>query len=158
MQKTNLVTRGWGRGGLNWATGTDIHTLLYIKQITNKNLLYRTGNSTQYSVMLYPEKEFFKKRGHIYTCITDSLGCTPETNITWQINYIPIYLFYILKTFSYIFGCVGSQLWHMESVAAACELLVGRGGIHFPDRGLNPGPLHWEHELLATGPPGKSLQ
>jgi len=29
----------------------------YIKQITNKNLLYCTGNSTQYSVMTYMGKE-----------------------------------------------------------------------------------------------------
>jgi len=25
-----------------------------------------------------------------------------------------------------------------------------------PDQGSNPGPLHWEHRVLATGPPGKS--
>ena len=25
----------------------------------------------------------------------------------------------------------------------------------FPDQGCNPGPLHWEHGILATGPPGK---
>ena len=36
-----------GRGtGINWEIGIDIHTLLYIKQITNKDLLYSTGNST----------------------------------------------------------------------------------------------------------------
>ena len=29
-------------------------------------------------------------------------------------------------------------------------------GILFPDQGSNPGPLHWEHGVLATGPPGKS--
>ena len=29
-------------------------------------------------------------------------------------------------------------------------------GIKFPDQGSNPGPLHWEHAVLATGPPGKS--
>ena len=23
-----------------------------------------------------------------------------------------------------------------------------------PDRGLNPRPLHWEHGVLTTGPPG----
>ena len=39
----------------------------------------------------------------------------------------------------------------------ACELLVvaciwGQ----FPDQGLNPGPLHWEHRVLTTVPPGKS--
>ena len=30
----------------NRETGTDIYTLLYIKQITNEDLLYSTGNST----------------------------------------------------------------------------------------------------------------
>ena len=29
-------------------------------------------------------------------------------------------------------------------------------GTYFLDQGLNPGPLHWEHGILATGPPGKS--
>ena len=37
--------RGWG--GISWETGTDIYTLLDIKQVTNKNLLYSTGNCTQ---------------------------------------------------------------------------------------------------------------
>ena len=27
-----------------------------------------------------------------------------------------------------------------------------------PDQGLNLGPLHWERGVLATGPPGKSLE
>ena len=30
-------------------------------------------------------------------------------------------------------------------------------GSQLPDQGLNPHPLHWEHSVLATGPPGKSL-
>jgi len=33
-------------GGINWEIGIDIYRLLYIKQITNKGLLYSTGNST----------------------------------------------------------------------------------------------------------------
>ena len=40
-----------GRGGINWKIGIDIYILLCIKQITNENLLYNTGNSTQYSVV-----------------------------------------------------------------------------------------------------------
>ena len=28
--------------------------------------------------------------------------------------------------------------------------------VQFPDQGLNPGPLHWERGVLATGSPGKS--
>ena len=34
---------------IKWDIGTDIYTLLYTRQITNKDLLYSTGNSTQYS-------------------------------------------------------------------------------------------------------------
>ena len=33
-----------GKGGINWEIGIDMYTLLYIKQITNKDLLYSTGN------------------------------------------------------------------------------------------------------------------
>ena len=53
-----MVTR-WERegGGINWEIGIDIHTLLYIKQIMNKDLLYSKGNSTQYSIMAYMQKE-----------------------------------------------------------------------------------------------------
>ena len=38
---------------MNWEIGIDIYTLLtlYIKEITNENLLYSTGNSTQCSVV-----------------------------------------------------------------------------------------------------------
>ena len=34
----------------------NIYTLVYIKQITNKDLLYSTGNYTQYYVMIYMGK------------------------------------------------------------------------------------------------------
>ena len=36
---------------VNWGFGIDMCTLIYIKQITNKILLYSTGNSTPYSVI-----------------------------------------------------------------------------------------------------------
>ena len=38
-----------------------------------------------------------------------------------------------------------------------CRVLVVTCRIKFPDQGRNPGLLHWEHRLLATGPPEKSL-
>ena len=57
IQKTNLWLPGYEEwGGKNWEIGIDIYTLLYIKQITNKNLLYNTGNSTQYSIVLYGKR------------------------------------------------------------------------------------------------------
>ena len=62
-----MVTRGEGGEGLNWEIGMDIHPLLYVKQITSKNLLYSTGKSTQYSVMTYMGKESKKKKsGYMY--------------------------------------------------------------------------------------------
>ena len=39
-------------------------------------------------------------------------------------------------------------------ISLAASVLVEACGIKFFDQGLNPGPLHWEHEVLATGPPG----
>ena len=59
MQKINLwLMGGGGKGGegINWKIGIDTYTLLYIRQITNKDLLYTTGNSTQYSIMAYMGK------------------------------------------------------------------------------------------------------
>ena len=63
----------------------NIHTLLYVKQITNRDLLYNTGNYTQASVITSKEKEF--ENIYIYTCITESLCCIPETNTILKINY-----------------------------------------------------------------------
>ena len=51
-------------------------TLLYIKQTTNKDLLYSAGNSIQYSLMTYTGKKSKKER------ITDSLGYTAKSNTT----------------------------------------------------------------------------
>ena len=58
-----MVTR-WESGGIDWETGIDIYTLLYMKWVTNKDLLYSTGNSTHYSVMTYIRKES-KKSGYV---------------------------------------------------------------------------------------------
>ena len=67
---------------------------------------------------------------------------------------------------SYLFGCVGSWLWHIGSsiffaacgiLVVACEFLVVASGIKFPDQGSNPSSLHWEYQVSATGSPRKSL-
>ena len=51
IENKHMDTKGGKGGGMNWEIGIDIYTLLCIKQITNENLLYRTGNSTQCSVV-----------------------------------------------------------------------------------------------------------
>ena len=52
-------------GGIDWEFGMDMYTLLYIKQIANKDLLHSTGNSTQYSVKTKWEKNL-KKNSYMY--------------------------------------------------------------------------------------------
>ena len=50
--------------------GIDTYTLLYIKEIINKDLLYSTRNSTQYSLMTYmriePKNEWREREIYIY--------------------------------------------------------------------------------------------
>ena len=70
-----VIRRKW-RGGMNLEIRIDIYTLLFIKEITNKDQLYTTGNSTQYSITIYMVMEW------IYVYITDSLCCIAEINTT----------------------------------------------------------------------------
>ena len=55
-----MVTKGetW-RGGISQEFGINTHTTIY--EITNKDLLYSTGNSTQYFVITYIGKESEKE-------------------------------------------------------------------------------------------------
>ena len=46
--------------------GIDIYTIPYTKQITNEDLLYSAGNSTQYSVMTYNGTESEKEYIYAY--------------------------------------------------------------------------------------------
>ena len=46
-----------GGGKTNQEFGIKIYTLLYMKQIANKDLLYGTGNYTQYFVITYNGRE-----------------------------------------------------------------------------------------------------
>ena len=63
----------------------------------------------------------------------------------WHFHIYPAYLLAFFYSFCfniYLF------IW-------LCQVLVAACGILFPDQGLNLGPLHWEHGVLATGPPRK---
>ena len=50
---------------MNWEIWIDVYSLLYIKQITNENLLYSMGNSVLCGDL--NGKEIQKKRGYTYT-------------------------------------------------------------------------------------------
>ena len=45
-----MVTKGERGGVIDWEFGTNMYTLLYLKWVTNRDLLYNTGNSAQYYV------------------------------------------------------------------------------------------------------------
>ena len=53
-------------GGINWEVGIGIDILLYTKWVSNKDLLYSTGKSIQYSVIAYMVKESEKEHIYIY--------------------------------------------------------------------------------------------
>ena len=55
-KRRGVAMVGRGSGGMNWEIGIDLYTLMCIKLMTNKNLLYSTGNSSQYFVMTYVGK------------------------------------------------------------------------------------------------------
>ena len=57
-----MVTTGKDGGGINWEIENTIYTWLYTEYVTNKDLLYSTGNSTQYSVMALMGKESEEKK------------------------------------------------------------------------------------------------
>ena len=80
LETKPMATKGdtWGEGGINQEAGVSIYTLLSIKQVTNKALLYSTGNSTQYSVITYMGKGLKKKNGWEFpfwlSCIHEDVG------------------------------------------------------------------------------------
>ena len=56
---------GWGQGTLK-EFGMDVYTLLYLKRITNKDLLYSTGNSAQCYVAAWMGGELGGEWIHVY--------------------------------------------------------------------------------------------
>ena len=49
--------------------GINIYTLLYIKQVNNRDLLYSRGNYTQYFIITYKGKGSEKEYIYIHTYI-----------------------------------------------------------------------------------------
>ena len=61
--------------------GKVIYTLLYLKWMTNKDLLYSTWNSAQCYVQ--PGWEGFQGRMDTCICMAESFHCSPETTTTF---------------------------------------------------------------------------
>ena len=63
---------------------------------------------------------------------------------------------YLIGSSGYLFIDLFIDLfiWHTGSSIVAWKLLAAACEIWFFNQGSNPGPLHWEHGVLATGSPG----
>ena len=82
------MDRGAWQATVHGVTMLDMtERITYVKQITNKDLLYITENSIHYSVITYMGNESEKRMD---ICIIESVCCTLETNTALQINYLPI--------------------------------------------------------------------
>ena len=62
----------------------------------------------------------------------------------------PVVVFFFLFVFCFVFNLAALGLHE------AWRILVVTCGIQFSVQGANPGPLHEERRILATGSPGKS--
>ena len=74
-KRTYVYQRRRDRGGINLEFGINKYILLYIKQVNSKDLLYSTGNYSQYLVIIYSGT---KSEKNIRVClhITGSLCYT----------------------------------------------------------------------------------
>ena len=61
-----VAKEGGGGGRLDWEFRISRCKLLYIEWISNKVLLYSTGNYIQYPVINHIGKEFFLKRKKMF--------------------------------------------------------------------------------------------
>ena len=69
--------------------GKVMYTLLYLKWITNRKLLYSTWNSAQCYVPAW-SGEGFEGRMDMCICVAESLCCSPETTTILSTGYTPI--------------------------------------------------------------------
>ena len=63
-----MVTRGEEKGAREF--GMDMYTLLYLKWMTKKDVLYSIGNSTQCHVAAWTGGEFGGERIHVYVWLS----------------------------------------------------------------------------------------
>ena len=84
LENNLIVARGEGwREGIVWDFGMDMYTVLCLKWITNRDLLYSTGNSAQCYVAARMGGECWGEWTHTHTHTHTHMGesscCSPET-------------------------------------------------------------------------------
>ena len=80
-----IIREGWRKVVVR-EFGMDMSTLLYLTQITNKDLLYSTWNSAQCYGAAWRGEEFGEEWIHVYVW----LFCASKANTIFLIVYTPI--------------------------------------------------------------------
>ena len=86
LENKFMVARGKGNGR---ELGTDMYTLLYLKGIFNKDLLYSTWNSAQCYLATWMRGSLGENE-YMYKCMAESLHCSPETITILLMRYTPV--------------------------------------------------------------------
>ena len=73
--------------GKSFKVTADMYTLLYLKWITNKDLLYSTGNSAQCYAAAWMGGQLGREWTRV--CMAESFCCPPETLTTLLTDYTP---------------------------------------------------------------------
>ena len=134
-----LEGEGWGKGIIR-EFGIDRYTLLYLKSVTNKDLLYSTWSSAQPFVAAWMRG--VGGRMDIHIGMAEALHCSPETITTLLIGLLQ----YKIKSFFLkrnnickpLFPAVGSleyilavrqvpQSWWESSEPRTCREFPQRG-------------------------------
>ena len=114
---------GRSRRGIVWEFGMDTYTLLYLKWITNKDLLYSTRNSVQCCVAAWTEVGSLGENGYMYMC-----GWIPSL-FTWSYHSIVNHLYPNTKRFIYLFiffksNVMGNQMPGFQKVLVNWSLMI----------------------------------
>ena len=87
-KRKNLWLPGGRMGGRDSQFGMHIYRLLHLKWITNKDILYSTGNCAQCYVAAWMGR-VFQVNGYMYI-MAESLHCSSATITILLIGYTPI--------------------------------------------------------------------
>ena len=77
---------GWEEGIVR-EIGMDMYTLLYLKSITNKDILYSTWNSVQCYVAAWMGGDFGGKWVHVYVWLSPFTVCLKQSQCCESAQY-----------------------------------------------------------------------
>ena len=121
---------------------TDIYTLLYLRWMTNQDLLYRTGISAQCYVAAWKGVGFGGERIDVYISMAESLLCSPETH----------------SIVNPLVSIQNTKLKQKQKPVGFCLQSI-RGSWCIPRPALPPAAPSWNHQRAhcCWGEPGGTL-